>query len=124
MYARLTRVRFRCLIELISAPFFTPAGIVGTNQNQDGQPPLSGETLILADGRRFVLDVAEAGCRGWWFRAKAQDGSCVLHGNLRLCWDPQQNAWRPGDAPVNGDAASSLPQSMRQAHQTKQKQTH
>ena len=38
---------------------------------------------MLTDGRRFVLDAAKAGLRGWWFRAKAVDGSCVVHGNLR-----------------------------------------
>ena len=68
------------------------------NQSRGARIPECGEALILADARRFVLDAADAGVRGWWFRAKAQDGSCVLHGNLDLFWDPQARAWRPGDA--------------------------
>jgi len=91
------------------------------NQSRGARIPECGEALILADARRFVLDAADAGLRGWWFRAKAQDGSCVLQGNLELFWDPQARAWRPGDAPKS-DAPSPLPWSMRQTRQPQQKQ--
>jgi hypothetical protein len=57
--------------------------------------PQSGELLILADSRRFVIADAETGIRGWWFTATSQDGRSTLQGNLRLEWDSQAAAWRP-----------------------------
>ncbi|HYU30325.1 MAG TPA: hypothetical protein VEK83_14930 [Gemmatimonadales bacterium] len=61
--------------------------------------PQSGESLILVDGRRFVLATVENGIRGWWFTARAHDGRSTLQGNTRLAWDSQTTAWRPDGEP-------------------------
>jgi len=60
--------------------------------------PASGDTLVLTDGRLFTLTNVENGVRGWWFSAMAWDGTCTLHGNMRLEWDAQANVWRPAGA--------------------------
>lgn len=85
-------------------------------QGSTARLPKSGEPLVLADGRQFIVDEAQDGVRGWWFRATAQDGSSTLQGNLRLEWDPQLFAWRPEGS------NTPLPPSMRKASQTKQRQ--
>ena len=74
--------------------------------------PQCGEILMLADGRRFVITSTEAGLRGWWFTAQAQDGSRTLQGNLLLTWDAHGGVWRPA-----GMRAASVPRSMGQAPQ-------
>jgi hypothetical protein len=78
--------------------------------------PKSGEVVVLADGRRFIVGEVQDGPRGWWFRALAQDGSTTLQGNLRLEWDPQLSVWRPAGS------HNSLPPSMRRTSQPKQRQ--
>ena len=76
--------------------------------------PESGEPLILPDGRHFRVSSAELGLRGWWFTATAQDGSCILQGNLELEWDLRGRVWRPkGTPPADVPAAIALPPSMR-----------
>lgn len=87
-------------------------------QETESRIPQSGDALILADGRRFVLATAEDGIRGWWFTAKALDGRCTLQGNMRLDWDPQSRAWRP----VGAHASPSHPPPMRRALQPRHKQ--
>jgi len=57
--------------------------------------PQPGESLILGDGRRFILHHADEDIRGWWFKATVQDGSSMVEGNLRLEWDTAARAWRP-----------------------------
>ncbi|MGE5803165.1 MAG: hypothetical protein ACM358_13015 [Gemmatimonadota bacterium] len=84
--------------------------------------PESGETLILSDGRRFRVSRAEAGVRGWWFTASAQDGSCVLQGNLALEWDPRARVWRPKGTLPSDVSDIALPPSMRSAPSAKRKQ--
>jgi hypothetical protein len=78
--------------------------------------PQTSETLVLADGRRFVFAEVQDGVRGWWFLAKAEDGSSTVQGNLRLEWDSQAHAWRPVGARV------PTPRSMKQASQSRMKQ--
>jgi hypothetical protein len=85
-------------------------------QEPTARLPQSGELLVLADGRRFVVGEIQNGMRGWWFRATAQDGSSTLQGNLRLAWDPQLSGWRPT---ANH---TPLPPSIRKASQPKQRQ--
>lgn len=84
--------------------------------------PKPGDVLILSDGRRFRVSHAEAGLRGWWFSAVAQDGSSTLQGNLQLEWDPQMRAWRPEGARDSGSPAIPLPPSMRSVSAAKRKQ--
>ncbi len=57
--------------------------------------PRSGDALILADGRRFVVTVIEDGVRGWWFTAADPIGHKTLQGNIRLEWNAEALAWRP-----------------------------
>jgi hypothetical protein len=80
--------------------------------------PQSGDALILADGRRFIIDAAEAGLRGWWFTAQAQDRSCMVQGNLPLEWDGGASAWRPAGAATS----SAQPRSMQRSARTRFKQ--
>ena len=91
-------------------------------QPQGTRSPQSGDTLILTDGRRFVIDSAEQTTRGWWFKARAQDGSCVLQGNLRLRWDPRANAWRPEEGREELHSLRPLPLSMQRSSQPRAKQ--
>ena len=89
---------------------------------QATRSPHSGDPLILIDGRRFVIDSAEQTSRGWWFKATAQDESCVLQGNLTLQWDVVERAWRP----VSREAATATvprPPSMERPPQRRAKQT-
>ena len=83
----------------------------------EGTPrlPQAGESLVLADGRRFVVAEIQNGVRGWWFLATAQDGNSTLQGNLRLEWDSQSQAWRSAAAHV------ATPRSMSTAPQTRLK---
>jgi hypothetical protein len=74
--------------------------------------PESGETLILSDGRHFLVSRPENGLRGWWFTATAQDGSCILQGNLELEWDSRARVWRP-QGPRTSVPDIALPPSMR-----------
>ena len=80
--------------------------------------PQSGDALILADGRRFIIDAAEAGLRGWWFTAQAQDRSCMVQGNLPLEWDGGASVWRPAGAATS----SAQPRSMQRSARTRFKQ--
>jgi hypothetical protein len=78
--------------------------------------PHTNETLMLADGRRFVFAEIQDGVRGWWFLARAEDGSSTLQGNLRLEWDSHSHAWRPVSARV------PIPRSIKQTSQSRMKQ--
>ncbi len=78
--------------------------------------PQAGESLVLADGRRFVVTEIQNGIRGWWFLATAQDGNSTLQGNLRLEWDSHSLAWR------SAAAHAATPRSMSTAPQTRLKQ--
>ena len=82
--------------------------------------PRSGDALILADGRRFIVTVIEGGVRGWWFTATAHDGRKTLQGNIHLEWDPQSLAWRP-----RGTREITPPHGMLLApwHQARYRQT-
>ena len=91
-------------------------------QPQGTRSPQSGDTLILTDGRRFVMDSAEQASRGWWFKARAQDGTCVLQGNLRLRWDQRANAWYPEDGSEEIPSPPPLPPSMQRSSQPRAKQ--
>ena len=84
--------------------------------------PESGQTLILADGRHFRVSSAEAGRRGWWFTATAQDGSCILQGNLDLEWDARARVWRPKGTVTPDVSDTALPPSMRSAPSPKRLQ--
>ena len=79
--------------------------------------PQSGDTLILSDGRRFVVANADNGVRGWWFTAEAGDGQSTLQGNLRLDWDSQARAWRPA-----GERGGPQVRRARRTPQARQKQ--
>jgi hypothetical protein len=65
---------------------------------------------------------AEAGARGWWFKAIAQDESCTLQGNLRLEWDAQARVWRPQGGRDAASPEIPLPPSMRGVSSAKRKQ--
>lgn len=82
--------------------------------------PQSGDTIVLADGRHFVVENAEAGVRGWWFTARAQDQSCVVQGNLQFEWDGAARVWRP--AGVAAATPPTVPRSMRGQSQPRLKQ--
>ena len=91
---------------------------LSTSMETEHRTPQSGDALILADGRRFIIDAAEAGLRGWWFTAQAQDRSCVVQGNLPLEWDGGASAWRRA-----GAATSSVPpRSVQRTARTRFKQ--
>jgi hypothetical protein len=81
--------------------------------------PRAGDSLILADGRRFILTGIEDGVRGWWFTAAAPDGRKTLQGNIHLEWDPQALVWRP-----NGTREISPPHNLLHApwHQPRYQQ--
>jgi hypothetical protein len=64
-----------------------------------GREPRDGESLILGDQRRFLIVMADRSSRGWWFRARALDGSSELQGNTPMSWDDAVRAWRC-DAPA------------------------
>jgi hypothetical protein len=85
-------------------------------QESTARLPQSGELLVLADGRRFIVGEVQNGMRGWWFRATAQDGTSTLQGNLRLEWDAQLFAWRPAGH------HTARPPSMWKTPQPKQRQ--
>src|ERR1044072_9458510 len=80
--------------------------------------PQSGDALILADGRRFIIDAAEAGLRGGWVTAHAQDRSCMVAGTLPLEWDGGASAWRPAGAATS----SAQPRSMQRSARARFKQ--
>ena len=82
----------------------------------DTRKPQAGEPIVLADGRRFVVTQIEHGGRGWWFMARAEDGSTALQGNLRLEWDSQAGVWRPTGT------RSAVPPSMRKPGQQRVRQ--
>ncbi|HZE94916.1 MAG TPA: hypothetical protein VEZ49_09415 [Gemmatimonadales bacterium] len=88
-------------------------------QEKHARIPQSGEALILADGRRFILTEAEHGIRGWWFTATAHDGRNTLQGNLQLQWDAQARAWRPDGA----RQVAAEPRAVRRAPQPQERQS-
>jgi hypothetical protein len=90
--------------------------------SEETRPLESGETLILADGRRFRVSSVEDGARGWWFRATALDGSCALQGNLELQWDGSAHVWRPVGTPAEESPDIPTPPSMGNASAPKRKQ--
>jgi hypothetical protein len=65
----------------------------------DERTPREGETLILDGTRRFVISSIDTALRGWWFEARAEDGSSRILSNTHLKWDTAVNAWRPEDDP-------------------------
>jgi hypothetical protein len=65
---------------------------------------------------------AEAGARGWWFKAIAQDESCTLQGSLRIEWDAQARVWRPQGVRDSAAPEIPLPPSMRSASTAKRRQ--
>jgi len=89
-------------------------------QAERTRTPNAGETLILADGRRFVVSSAATDARGWWFTATAQDGASTLQGSLSLEWDAQAGVWRPlgargaGTAPAVAAARWAMRKRMTQ----------
>ena len=87
----------------------------------DQRLPQTGDTLILTDGRRFLIDVTHRGLRGAWFKATAQDGSCLLQGNLQLRWDAHTGAWRPQAAPAMR-STRAIPPSMLKVARPAQRQ--
>lgn len=89
---------------------------------QDTRAPQSGDILILIDGRRFVIDSVDQSSRGWWFKARAQDESCVLQGNLRLRWNVVARAWCPQEAGSESAPTSPLPFSMQRPSQPRAQQ--
>lgn len=89
---------------------------------QHTRSPESGDVLILTDGRHFVVESADQRSRGWWFTARAKDGSSLLQGNLELQWDVGARAWRPASQPATV-APPPLPPSMQRPSQPKAKQT-
>lgn len=91
---------------------------LGMPLEQESRIPQSGEALILADGRRFTIADAEAGVRGWWFRARSLDGRSTLQGNTPLRWDAQAHAWRPAGV----RSAPSQPPVSQRTPQLRQKQ--
>lgn len=89
--------------------------------DQGTRTPQSGDTLILTDGRRFVVESVDQSPHGCWFKARALDGSCLLQANLALCWDGVTRAWYPG--PREGAAtAAPLPPSRQRSSQPGVKQ--
>ena len=59
--------------------------------------PCEGDTLIVDDSRRYAITRIDPAVVGWWFEARATDGSSRLMGNELLRWDEAANSWRPDD---------------------------